>query len=187
MLNLLPITKIVALVAASYGFLLLSLSPFLSPSDAFRGAAVVDIALLVLLSFGWRWLWTKFPALNRWIYPDLNGHWLAEIHWVQGDKSGIAVGTARITQDFFRFGIDVDAPNSESNTIALVLKKDTETGKPLLHYIYEVREKHTRPGGDNVYRGAASLTFDALSDRQLSGNYFTSRSTAGRFQFSRVR
>jgi hypothetical protein len=187
MFNLLPTTKIVALIAASYGFFLLSFSAFLSPSDAFRGAAVVDIVLFALLSVGWRWLWIKVPALNRWIYPDLNGHWVAKIHWVQGNNSGVALGTAHITQDFFRFGIDVDASNSASNTIALVLKKDTETGKPLLHYIYEVREKHTRPGGDNVYRGAASLTFDALSDRQLSGNYFTSRSTAGRFQFSRLR
>ncbi|ROZ79847.1 hypothetical protein EEB15_02850 [Ramlibacter sp. WS9] len=142
--------------------------------------------MFVLLSVGWRWLWLKLPALNRWIYPDLNGLWVAEIHWVRGSSSGVALATAQITQDFFRFGIDVDAPNSESNTIALVLKKDGETGKPLLHYIYEVREKHTHPGGDNVYRGAASLAFDAHSDRQLSGNYFTSRSTAGRFQFSRV-
>ena len=27
----------------------------------------------------WRWLWKKFPALSRWVFPDLNGEWDVEL------------------------------------------------------------------------------------------------------------
>ncbi|MDM0079225.1 hypothetical protein QTI17_01340 [Variovorax sp. J31P179] len=158
----------------------------LRPLFAYSGAAVVDLALLAFFCAGWRRLWARMPRLNQWLYPDLNGVWDASIDWVRGEQVGRAVGRVIIKQDFFKISIEMDAERSESRTLALAVKKDPESSRPLLHYIYEVREKYTSPGQNKVYQGAASLVVGAASNDELVGNYFTSRGTGGRFHFCRL-
>lgn len=193
MFSLLPMTKVISMIAGGYAlaFILLNLGfgafgITLRPLIAVSGAAVVDFALLVFVYAGWRRLWIKVPILNQWLYPDLNGNWGASIDWVKGEEVGRAVGKVVIKQDFFKISIEMDAERSESRTLALVVKKDPESARPLLHYIYEVREKYTSPGQNKVYHGAASLLVDAVSNEELVGNYFTSRGTGGRFHFRRL-
>lgn len=193
MFHFLPMTKVISMIAGIYALLFLTLYLILAKFGieirlllAFSGAAVVDLALIGFAYAGWRRLWAAIPRLNRWFYPDLNGHWLATIDWVHDLRSGSATGTVHIKQDFFKISIEMDAERSESRTIALCAKKDPESGRPFLHYIYEVSEKHTSEAQNGIYRGAASLGIDALSANRLSGNYFTSRGTGGRFLFTRV-
>lgn len=194
MFQLLPKTKVISTIAGVYALLVVSLfilfgafgAP-LRPWLALSGAAVIDVALIAFVYAGWRPLWGVVPSLNRWLYPDLNGRWCATIDWVKDEEAGRASGTVHITQDFFKMSIEMDAERSESNTVALCVRKDPESGRPLLHYIYEVREKYTEPGQNKVYRGAASLQLDAQSLDELAGNYFTSRGTGGRFHFARLR
>lgn len=193
MFNLLPITKVVSLIAGLYALLaylaMLGMEHFgiqLSPLRVFGGAAAVDLAMLFFVYFGWRWIWAKVPDLNRWLYPDLNGEWDASINWVKGDEVGQAIGKVYIKQNFFSISIEVNADRSESRTIALSVKRDPESARPLLHYIYEVREKYTSPGQNMVYQGAASLLVDVVSNDLLGGNYFTSRGFGGRFEFQRA-
>lgn len=194
MFNLLPVTKVISLIAGGYAlvFILASLGftalgMTLTPLSALSGAAAIDVALLLFVCVGWRWLWEKVPILNRWLYPDLNGDWDASIDWVRGDEAGRATGKVVIKQDFFKISIEMDADRSESRTLALSVKKDPESSRPLLHYIYEVREKYISPGQNKVYQGAASLLVDAVSNEDLGGNYFTSRGSGGRFHFRRRR
>jgi hypothetical protein len=193
MFSLLPITKVVSLIAGLYAILAflvaLGMERFgikVSPLRVFSAAAVVDLGLLFFAYVGWRWLWAKVPKLNRWLYPDLNGTWDASIDWVKDDQNGRASGTVSIKQNFFTISIEMDADRSESRTIALSVKRDPESARPLLHYIYEVREKYTSPGQNKVYQGAASLLVDVVSNDRLGGNYFTSRGTGGRFDFRRA-
>lgn len=193
MFSLLPMTKVVSLIAGIYAFLAFlvalgmeHIDVQVNPFRVFSGAAVVDLVLLFFVYVGWRWLWVKVPNLNRWLYPDLNGTWDASIDWVKDDQTGRASGTASIKQNFFTISIQMDAERSESRTIALSVKRDPESARPLLHYIYEVTEKYTSPGQNKIYQGAASLLVDVVSNDRLGGNYFTSRGTGGRFEFRRA-
>jgi hypothetical protein len=192
MFSLLPVTKVISLIAGSYAILAIlvtlgmeRLGMPVSPFRVFSGAAIVDLGLLFFVYVGWRWLWVKVPNLNRWFYPDLNGMWDASIDWVKDDQTGRASGRVSIKQNFFTISIEMDADRSESRTLALSVKKDPESSRPLLHYIYEVKEKYTSHGQNKVYQGAASLLVDVVSNDRLGGNYFTSRGTGGRFEFRR--
>jgi hypothetical protein len=89
MFSLLPVTKVISLIAGSYAILAIlvtlgmeRLGMPVSPFRVFSGAAIVDLGLLFFVYVGWRWLWVKVPNLNRWFYPDLNGMWDASIDWV---------------------------------------------------------------------------------------------------------
>jgi hypothetical protein len=192
MFGLLPITKVIATTAGVYATSFLALYLLFATFDvhlrllmAFSSAAVVDWVLLYFVNLGWRQLWAVIPGLGRWLFPDLNGDWHATIDWVRGKQAGQATGTVQIKQDFFKLSIEMDAERSDSRTIALALKRDPESGRSVLHYIYEVTEKHTSPGQNMVYQGAASLSI-RTSPEELAGNYFTSRGTGGRFRFRRL-
>jgi len=193
MFSLLPMTKVISMIAGLYAILAFVVAFGMERLDiqvslfrVFSGAAVVDLGLLFFVYVGWRWIWVKVPNLNRWLYPDLNGMWDASIDWVKDDQTGRASGRVFIKQNFFTISIEMDADRSESRTIALSVKRDPESARPLLHYIYEVREKYTSPGQNKVYQGAASLLVDVVSNDRLGGNYFTSRGTGGRFEFLRA-
>jgi len=193
MFSLLPMTKVISMIAGLYAILAFVVAFGMERLDiqvslfrVFSGAAVVDLGLLFFVYVGWRWVWVKVPNLNRWLYPDLNGMWDASIDWVKDDQTGRASGRVFIKQNFFTISIEMDADRSESRTIALSVKRDPESARPLLHYIYEVREKYTSPGQNKVYQGAASLLVDVVSNDRLGGNYFTSRGTGGRFEFLRA-
>jgi hypothetical protein len=82
MFSLLPMTKVISLIAGIYAILAIlvtlgmeRLGMPVSPLRVFSGAAVVDLGLLFFVYLGWRWIWVKVPKLNRWFYPDLNGMW----------------------------------------------------------------------------------------------------------------
>lgn len=193
MFSLLPMTKVISMIAGLYAILAFIVAVGMERLEiqvslfrVFSGAAVFDLGLLFFVYVGWRWIWVKVPNLNRWLYPDLNGMWDASIDWVKDDQTGRASGRVFIKQNFFTISIEMDADRSESRTIALSVKRDPESARPLLHYIYEVREKYTSPGQNKVYQGAASLLVDVVSNDRLDGNYFTSRGTGGRFEFLRV-
>ena len=193
MFSLLPMTKVISMLAGLYALLAFlvalgmeRLGIEVSFLRVFSGAVVIDLGLLFFVYVGWRWIWEKVPRLNQWLYPDLNGTWAASIDWVKDGKTGLALGTVSIKQNFFTLSIEMDAPRSESRTIALSVKKDPESARPLLHYIYEVREKCQSPGQNMVYQGAASLVVDVATYDRLSGNYFTSRESGGHFEFRRT-
>jgi hypothetical protein len=179
--------KIIVGIASSYAALLL-LFGWLSESArvAFAFATVLELILTYIVYVGWRSLWSRFPKLNQVLFPDLNGDWIAKIHWVRDDKEGTVDATAKIKQDLIKMSIELDAPESDSATVALVVRKDPESGRPILHYIYEVTDHQMRIASKPSYRGAASLKVDASDSRFMRGNYFTSRGSRGHFSFERV-
>lgn len=48
-----------------------------------RTGQAVTVGWIIISLFAlnpvWRWFWYKFPILNQWIYPDLNGLWDVEM------------------------------------------------------------------------------------------------------------
>lgn len=195
MLSLLPIGVITRWVALSYvlcaigaawvlrhdvgawdpGFVLKTFSMVLS---------AFTLLILLLGYFGWRWLWQWIPLLAN-IYPDLNGYWDLTISWSRKGKCGEVVAKAIIKQNLFRISMEVEAPDSESRTLSAVPKKDPESGRAALHYIYLVTP-HAKQGKSSVpYHGAAILAVSGVDLQTLAGNYWTSHQSDGRLSLTR--
>lgn len=135
--------------------------------------------------FGWRRLWLSFPALNRWVYPDLNGKWKVSIYWKRGNENGTKMASAHIKQDFFRFSMQLVSDESESETLMVKPQKDPESARPILYYIYRNESAQGVQFPQPPHKGAAILKLDINDYNLLKGNYFTDRATSGHFELQR--
>ena len=189
MFLLLPPTKVITAIAGIYAAIWVFVASIWEGADAaqaLRAAAILEVLLLVFTAWGWRKIWKKIPILNLLLFPDLSGKWEATIVWVKDNDSGQAQGTVHIVQDFFKLSLELTTEISESSTLAVMVKRDPESGRPILHYVYTVRPKQLIPGAEPTYEGAALLKVKHDDYGQLQGNYFTSRSTKGHFSFVRI-
>jgi hypothetical protein len=196
MIRLLPLGRVITAIAVVYasitGFILwLAYDDATNLTDAisiaFSGSTILNACLLGAFYLGWKKLWAKFPQLNTLLFPDLNGVWDMEIHWERDGKNGVSQARAFIKQDFLKLGMDVEAEDSDSETLIAVPKKDSETGRPLLYYVFLTTPKH-RVDTENPepYKGAAILKVGVDGKDLLRGNYFTSRKSAGHYELRRV-
>jgi SMODS-associating 2TM, beta-strand rich effector domain len=64
-------------------------------------------------------------------------------------------------------------------------KRDPESGRPMLYYVYRVVPKNIDPDAGQAYEGSAILKLSNTGINELSGNYFTSRQTKGYFELTR--
>ena len=196
MINLIPPLRVISIVALTYAvlvvlalFLYWSLNPNPSLWSAIRvalgGALLLDLALLAAVRVLWKRLWAKFPSLNTILFPDLNGRWTMKIHWIGVGDSGSVDAVATIKQDFLHISMEVKTPKSDSETMMAKPKKDPESGRPLLYYVYRVIPKQDNPHAGASYEGAAILRFELEKFASLRGNYFTSQKTNGHFELRR--
>jgi len=161
------------------------LSGFKSISFAFSGAFVLELLILSFFVFGWRKLWEKFPVLNEWIYPDLNGTWDVLINWSWKSRKGTKTATAHIKQNFFQLSMELLSDESESETLMVKPKKDPESSRPLIYYIYRNESVQNVSNPRPPHKGAAILKLDHNNNNILRGNYFTDQATSGNFEMSR--
>lgn len=196
MLSLISPLRVISSVAVGYAlFVVLGLVSYMLAAGelatwsairiVFAGALALDLILLAAVHFIWRWLWVKFPILNTFLFPDLNGRWKMEIYWVGAETEGTVSATATIRQDFLRISMEVFSEGSDSETLMARPKKDPESGRPLLYYIYRVVPKQMDTKAGSSYEGAAILKFESEQLHCLRGNYFTSRNTVGHFLLRR--
>lgn len=172
-------------------------------------------SILVLLIGGtrvWRYIWEKFPSLNKKIYPDLNGLWQGEIesNWpiiqakTTGSKlhdcnqeSGRKKVTLKIHASWFNMKMFLKTTDqySESETIfSLIPIHGSDGSEHQLQYIYRnVTDKPLDSDSGN-HEGAALLKIrNELSDEpRLEGVYWTNRNwtkglnTAGKINLTRI-
>ena len=194
MINLLPMGAIIRGVAVSYALLVvLALvvlrltvhepNLFNSLKLALAGALPLQLLILYAATAGWRLLWRWVPSLGRTLFPDINGEWGMTIHWQRGGNAGSVAATANVKQNFWRMSMEVRSPGSDSQTLSILPKRDAESGRPMLHYLYRVTPHAigavTRP----QYDGAAILRLDG--DQAMQGNYWTSSPSIGHFSLTR--
>ena len=174
MISLLPIGRVISFIAIAYAVI----------SCLILWAVYDDTTSL--LTVGWEKLWDKYPALNELLFPNLNGTWKMVIHWEWEDKKGISHAKAVIKQSFLKLGMDVEAEDSDSQTLLAKPKKDSETGRAELYYVFLTTPKH-KVGSDlqEPYKGAAILKLSLEGNGLLQGNYFTSRKTVGHYELTR--
>lgn len=191
MISLIPIQKIFTAIAILYAVAITAivaifeLTGFSTVSVAFRGAFFLELLILLFVAFGWRRLWSRIPALNEWIYPDLNGRWDVSIHWNWGGKNGTKTAVAHIKQDFFRLSMELVSDESESETLMVKPKKDSESSRPLIYYIYRNESAQGPANPRPPHKGAAILKLDHNDRNLLKGNYFTDQATNGHFEMRR--
>jgi SMODS-associating 2TM, beta-strand rich effector domain len=140
---------------------------------------------MVWFYYGWRHLWRWIPALNRLLFPDIEGEWVMEINWQGEHGDGVVAAEAPVKQNFLRFSMEVRSPKSDSQTLIAQPKKDPESGRPLLYYVYLVIPKAVGADPGPPYHGAAILRFSEAGGGELSGNYWTSQRTGGHFRLLR--
>jgi SMODS-associating 2TM, beta-strand rich effector domain len=197
MISLLPMAQVVGFIAVVYAVLITltgaitwkfgghSETLWGSVGFAFSGATALQIVLMGWFYFGWRHLWRWFPALSRLLFPDIGGEWKIKINWQGDGRRGVVDAEATVRQDFLRVSMEVRSPKSESQTLIAQPKKDPESGRPLLYYVYLVTPKAVGANPSLPYHGAAILKFSEAGGGELSGNYWTTQQTAGHFRLSR--
>jgi hypothetical protein len=197
MMSLMPIGRVISVIAAVYAVLICALfaidlklgnpsrATWASLRFAISGGTVLQAALMLWFYFGWRYLWRWFPPLNRLLFPDIGGDWAITIRWRGGGNQGVVRARAVIRQDFLKVSMEVRSPQSESQTLIAEPKKDAESGRPILYYVYLVVPNATGTGPALSYNGAAILKFDDVAGGRLHGNYWTSKETSGHFELTR--
>ncbi|WP_236016696.1 hypothetical protein [Salipiger abyssi] len=156
----------------------------------------------------WRKLWGFFPLLNSWVFPDLNGRWQTEIHSniaamaaYHPDFAGtdpqtintLVPGQFEIVQNWFRLYIRFDADDkySTSNTLVVEPRKDRESGRFTLTYVYKNETPAPQPTDEQFHFGAAHVEIDP-NFKSMRGIYWTNRNaprglnTAGSIAAKRV-
>jgi hypothetical protein len=195
MFSVLSPLKIISFILAAYavcaGIAVYTVSHFhLSNKEAYSAVAVIatvyDILLLLFVYFAWRKLWKAVPWLSSLLFPDLNGEWEMIIFYQSPENNGVAKARASIRQTFLSISIEVDADGSDSETLSVQQKKDPESGRPLLYYVFRVVPKMRNGRDTRTYEGAAILKFFEGRSEKLSGNYFTNRNTQGHYELTRA-
>lgn len=196
MISLLPIGQVIGIISVVYAALIAlavaiswkfgghSQTIWGSIAFAFFGATVLQLALMGWFYFGWRHLWRWFPALNR-LFPDISGEWKIKINWHWEGRRGVVNAEATVRQDFLRVSMEVRSPKSESQTLIAQPKRDPESGRPLLYYVYLVTPRAMGANPSQPYHGAAILKFSETGGGELSGNYWTTQQTGGHFRLLR--
>lgn len=196
MINLLPIGKLISLIAVTYavvtGLILWAIfdenTSFMTAiSTAIGGSTLLNVLLIAIFYFGWQIIWKICPALNKILFPNLNGTWDMVIHYEWEGKKGTSNAKAVITQNFLKIGMDVEAEDSDSQTLMAKPKKDAETGRAELYYIFLTTPKD-KDGikSKATYKGAAILKLNLHCDQKMEGNYFTDRETCGYYELERT-
>jgi predicted pore-forming effector associated with SMODS systems len=195
MINLLPISRVIGSIAVTYAVLVVLVtigvrefiddSAWKSITLAFSGATLLQFVLLGLIYVGWRRIWRLVPALNR-LFPDVNGEWVMRIQWQGLAQSGGDVNArAVLRQNFIHLSMEVHSPNSDSQTLIAQPKRDAESGRPHLYYVYLVTPISSSPNRGAPYYGAAILRFFEEDGGSFRGNYWTTQSTKGTFTLHR--
>lgn len=192
LINLLPITKLIAWIAGLYAgivvliSLLVGASGLASFETALKGVAILNLVLLGIAIGGWRAVWQWIPKLNDWVFPDLNGKWTVDIHWNWGNKTGEKIATAFIKQSLLKLSIELSSDESESETLMVTPHKDAQSSRPGLYYIYRNISTAGAAKKQDPHIGAAILKVSQESNDVLRGNYFTDRSTNGHYTMRRT-
>lgn len=196
MISLLPIGRVISFFAVAYAVvscLILwavydeTTSALSAISIATSGSAILHALLLGTFYLGWEKVWDRYPVLNKMLFPNLNGNWEMIIHWEWEGKKGTSNAKAVITQNFLKLGMDVEAEDSDSQTLLAKPRKDAETGRAELYYVFLTTPKHkSNINPQGPYKGAAILKLSLEGNDQLQGNYFTSRKTVGHYELIRL-
>lgn len=149
------------------------------------GAFCLEIVLFVLGGFIWQKVWQRFPILNEWVFPNLNGMWDMQINYRWGGSAGTKTAVASIKQSLFSVSMEVHSESSDSETLVVKTLKDVNSARPVLYYFYRIIPKGSAGSAGSAYEGASILKLYGHEGNVLRGNYFTSQQSQGDFSLTK--
>lgn len=131
-----------------------------------------------------KWMW-KWSLLQGWLvpFPNLNGSWLGEIKSTWKDSLGNTPPPIKamlvIKQTFSTISCVMYTEEMDSFSTAAQIYEDDESGILRLSYNYISRTKQVVRDRSEIHDGAAILKIISQPERELLGDYWTSRKTTG--------
>lgn len=185
-----PVRQILTGIAFLNALVLAYLAYWFDPSNSSLGILkylsgsifVIDILVLSVSLYFWRWLWKSIPLLSDIYFPDLNGIWEGRIIFQSDSESDGLDAKARIRQNLWSIHIDLYSTTSKSYT--LIAYPRLESGNRMIYYVY-----HNIPKNPEYpeYKGTSVLEVKSETEpMKLSGHYFTIRGTKGRIELKRT-
>lgn len=144
---------------------------------------VTVYAVLTFVFTKWMWRWRMFRG---WLVPmpDLQGTWIGHINSNWSDPATVnripAVPIMLvIRQTFLTISCALFTKESESYSTVAQISVDEDSDTFYLRYNYTNRPKATIRDRSTMHDGAVRLRIISIPERQLEGEFWTSRCTAG--------
>lgn len=152
------------------------------------------LLIIFVPQFCWQWAWARWPKLNTWIFPNLNGTWETETRTnfdviarhhpdfrdVDPDTFKNPIhGKFKIVQDLFHISIRFDSSDgySTSKTMIVEPQKNLQTGEFSLTYVYRNDTQNPKKSDEQFHFGAAYLEI-SHDFKTMSGRYWTNRNAS---------
>lgn len=153
---------------------------------------IVGGVFVVIVNGSWRWLWRRFPLIQRKTFPDLNGVWQGTLisTWVdpQTGKEKPPISTMiTIRQSLLSTSVSLKTGEATSHSTRAQLEAFHETARFRIWYSYNNDPQAQFRHRSSPHEGVAFLELDADIDmNRLTGRYYTARKTTGDIEMSRV-
>lgn len=164
----------------------------------------------------WRIAWRLCPALNKWLFPDLNGVWVGcthsnwstiakmlaaagadtatdekELHAIPEQRDAIAV---QVRATLFRLSFAASLSSTDGQSHSITAKPWREPNSDRLHLIYVYKQNTPDPTitDEEYHMGAADVVLDPEDRTKAEGVYWTRRrwkiglNTAGKLELVRI-
>lgn len=164
------------------------------PLSIFRSVSiavfVVGTVFALIVSWCWRPIWRRVPALNKWIFPDLNGEWSGELKstWINPETNQPLPPIATkitIHQNIFEAYVTLRTGESRSDSDRVILERVGKTGRCRIWYSYQNGPRAEFRHRSAPHEGVAYLEYDLASPDVLEGSYYTARNTTGDIRVER--
>ena len=177
---------LISLIGIWFGLLFILKIPIGFNSEALLKLPEVVTIYIVLSFIFTKWIW-RLPILQGWLirYPDLKGTWQGNLQttWKNpetGEIPGPIPMILVIKQSFNTINCVMHTQESTSYSNASMLSEDDESGIQRISYNYTNTPDTTIRGRSAIHYGAAILRIIKEGKKySLTGEYWTSRSTAG--------
>ncbi|MGJ5204369.1 hypothetical protein [Bradyrhizobium sp. HKCCYLR20261] len=148
-------------------------------------AFIVGTVLTTAANVAWRFIWKRFPIIEKNTFPDLNGSWTGNFHstWIDPEtKQGIAPRPVTITirQSLFATSVKLETGESTSHSSRCLLESVPEQRLFRIWYSYNNTPRAQVQHRSAPHEGVALLQMDYdANPNRLTGTYYTARKTTG--------
>ncbi|MWA35489.1 hypothetical protein [Burkholderia pseudomallei] len=146
---------------------------------------IVGTVLVAIFNGTWRWLWRRFPAIQRKTFPDMNGTWQGTLvsTWIDpetGQPKPPILTTITIRQGLLSTSVSLRTGESTSHSTRALLETFPETSRFRIWYSYNNDPQAQYQHRSSPHEGVAFLELDADANmNRLTGRYYTARRTTG--------
>jgi hypothetical protein len=149
-------------------------------------------AAVTIFNRFWRPVWRRFPFLSKTIFPDLNGTWTGTLNStykdpITGQGPGPIETTIWIRQTLLSISVQQQTKESFSRSTRIFVEADQQADWYRLWFSYDNRPHANVSAMSPDHEGVCWLEMHlSLSDKQMRGQYYTGRATAGNIQLDRI-